>query len=75
MTMPRGSRKKSIEDQIAEVDSKINELLEQKKQLLAEKEQEDIQQLLDAAKEAGISPAELVKQLKSQKEGATSDTI
>lgn len=73
--MPRGSRKKSIEDQIAEVDSKINELLEQKKQLLAEKEQEDIQQLLDAAKEAGISPAELVKQLKSQKEGATSDTI
>jgi TolA-binding protein len=46
MTMPRGSRKKSIEDQIAEVDSKINELQEQKKQLLAEKEQEDIRHCL-----------------------------
>ncbi len=73
--MPRGSRKKSIEDQIAEVDSKINELQEQKKQLLAEKEQEDIRQLLDAAKEAGISPAELVQQLKSQKVESPSNTI
>ncbi len=72
--MPRGSRKKSIEDQIAEVDSKINELQEQKKQLLAEKDRKN-RQLLDAAKEAGISPAELVQQLKSQKVESPSNTI
>lgn len=60
--MPRGNRK-TTEEQISEIDLKINELNEQKKQLLVKKEQEDIQKLLDAAKEAGVSPAELVKKL------------
>lgn len=73
--MARGSRKKSTDDQLAEVEKKIKEYQEQRKQLLAQKEQEDIQELIDAAKEAGISPAELVKQLKSQKEATPSDTI
>lgn len=73
--MARGSRKKSTDDQIAEVENKIKEYQEKRKQLLAQKEQEDIQELLDAAKEAGVSPAELVQQLKSQKEGSPSDTI
>ena len=60
--MPRGSRK-TIEERVSEIDLKINELNEQKKLLLEKKEQEDIQELLEAAKEAGVSPAELVKKL------------
>jgi len=35
--MPRGPRKRSLEEQIADVDSKIQELQEKKKQLLAAK--------------------------------------
>lgn len=53
--------------QISDIDKKIQELQEKKKQLQAEKDQEAIQQLLDAAKETGITPAELVKQLAEQK--------
>ncbi|CAB1254353.1 conserved protein of unknown function [Ruminococcaceae bacterium BL-6] len=68
--MPRGPRKRSLEEQIADVDSKIQELQEKKKQLLAAKEQEDIRQLLEAAREAGTTPAELVKRLRSQKESS-----
>ena len=59
--MPRGSRK-SIEDQIADVETKIQELQAKKKELLEAKEQEDIRRLLDAVKEAGTTPEELVKQ-------------
>ena len=39
--MPRGSRKKPIEEQIADVESKIQELQTKKKELLEAKEQED----------------------------------
>ena len=60
--MSRGSRK-SIEEQIADVDSKIQELQEKKKELIAAKEQEDIRKLLDAVRKAGTTPEELVKQL------------
>ncbi|MET0016687.1 hypothetical protein [Oscillibacter sp.] len=66
--MPRGSRKKPIEEQIADVESKIQELQTKKKELLEAKEQEDIRRLLDAVKEAGTTPEELVKQLLSQNE-------
>jgi flagellar basal body P-ring protein FlgI len=65
ITMPRGSRK-SIEEQIADVETKIQELQAKKKELLQVKEQEDIRRLLDAVKEAGTTPEELVKQLLSQ---------
>ena len=65
--MPRGSRK-SIEEQIADVETKIQELQAKKKELLQVKEQEDIRRLLDAVKEAGTTPEELVKQLLSQNE-------
>jgi len=65
--MPRGVRK-SIEDQISDIDQKIQELQEKKKQLQTEKEQEEVRQLLDAAKELGLTPAELVKQLSVKKE-------
>ena len=63
--MPRGSRK-SIEEQIADVETKIQELQAKKKELQQVKEQEDIRRLLDAVKEAGTTPEELVKQLLSQ---------
>ena len=53
--------------QISDTDRKIQEFQEKKKQLLEEKDQEAIRQLLDAAKETGITPAELVKQLAEQK--------
>jgi len=65
ITMPRGSRK-SVEEQIADVETKIQELQAKKKELLQVKEQEDIRRLLDAVKEAGTTPEELVKQLLSQ---------
>lgn len=61
--MARGVRRKTIEEQIADIDSQMKELKEKKKELLAAKEQEDIRKLLDAAKEAGMTPAELVKKL------------
>lgn len=64
--MPRGTRK-SIDEQISEIDLKIQELQEKKKQLLEAKEQEDIRQLLDAAKESGLTPADLVKKLAEKK--------
>jgi len=63
--MPRGSRK-PIEEQIADVETKIQELQAKRKELLQVKEQEDIRRLLDAVKEAGTTPEELVKQLLSQ---------
>ena len=65
--MPRGSRK-PIEEQIADVETKIQELQAKRKELLQVKEQEDIRRLLDAVKEAGTTPEELVKQLLSQNE-------
>jgi flagellar basal body P-ring protein FlgI len=65
ITMPRGSRK-PIEEQIADVETKIQELQAKRKELLQVKEQEDIRRLLDAVKEAGTTPEELVKQLLSQ---------
>lgn len=74
--MARGVRKKAKtkEEQIAEVEMQIKALHEQKKQLLAEKKQEDIDQLLSAAKEAGYTPAELVKKL-TLKENMPEETI
>lgn len=60
--MPRGNRK-SFDEQISDIDLKIQELQEKKKQLLEAKEQEDIRQLLEAAKESGLTPADLVKKL------------
>jgi len=65
--MPRGTRK-SIDEQISDIDLKIQELQEKKKQLLEAKEQEDIRQLLEAAKESGFTPADLVKKLTEEKE-------
>lgn len=60
--MPRGVRK-SIDEQISDIDLKIQELQEKKKQLQEAKEQENIRQLLDAVKESGLTPADLVKKL------------
>jgi septal ring factor EnvC (AmiA/AmiB activator) len=60
--MPRGKRK-SLEEQIADVDQQISKLTERKKALEEQKRQEDVQKLLDAAKKAGLSPEELVQKL------------
>lgn len=60
--MPRGVRK-SLEEQIAEIDRQIEELTELKAKLQKQKDQEDIRKLLEAAKEVGLSPEELVKKL------------
>lgn len=53
--------------QISDIDLRIQELQGKKKQLLEEKDHEAIQQLMDAAKEAGLTPTELVQQLSEQK--------
>ncbi|HEX3027347.1 MAG TPA: hypothetical protein VHR42_09015 [Clostridia bacterium] len=50
-----------------DIDQKIQELQEKKKQLQGEKEQQEVQQLLEAARATGLTPAELVKQLAEQK--------
>lgn len=64
--MPRGVRK-SIEEQISDINRKIQELHEKKEQLQAEKEKQEVQQLLEAARATGLTPAELVKRLAEQK--------
>jgi NAD-specific glutamate dehydrogenase len=65
--MPRGVRKQpvSLENQIAEVTDQIKQLQDKKKKLLAEKEQQDINLLMAAVKESGLTPEELVAKLKS----------
>lgn len=60
--MPRGKRK-SLEEQIAAIDQKVSQLTEYKKQLLKQKEQEDVKKLLDAASKAGMTPEALVEKL------------
>lgn len=60
--MPRGKRK-SLEEQIAEIDQKIAQLTDIKKELQEQKEKDDIKKLLDAASKAGVTPEALVKKL------------
>lgn len=60
--MPRGKRK-TLEEQIADVDQQISKLTELKKNLEEQKRQEDMQKLLDAAKKAGLTPEQLVQKL------------
>jgi septal ring factor EnvC (AmiA/AmiB activator) len=68
--MPPGFRKpkilKSISEQIAEIDEQIANLKVKKKELIAEQEKQAIAQLLEAAKSAGKTPAELVAELSSK---------
>jgi septal ring factor EnvC (AmiA/AmiB activator) len=60
--MPRGKRR-TLEEQIADVDQQISKLTELKKNLEEQKRQEDVQKLLDAAKKSGLTPEELVQKL------------
>jgi len=66
--MPRGRRKavKTIAEQIAEIDQQIADLQSKKNELLDLQEQEAIKQLLEAAKTAGKTPMELVVELTKQ---------
>lgn len=60
--MPRGKRR-TLEEQIADVDQQVSKLTELKKNLEEQKRQEDVQKLLDAAKKSGLTPEELVQKL------------
>lgn len=63
--MPRGVKRQkgSIAEQVASIDSQIELLKTQRKVLLEKQEREAVEQLLNAAKAAGKTPAELVAEL------------
>ena len=63
--MPRGVRK-TLDEQIADIDRQISELTELKKKLKDQKEQEDIRRLLDAVKKSGLTPEQLVEKLAAE---------
>lgn len=63
--MPRGVRK-TLDEQIADIDRQISELTELKKKLMDQKEQEDIRKLLDAVKKSGLTPEQLVEKLAAE---------
>lgn len=60
--MPRGVRK-TLDEQINDIDRQISELTELKKKLKDQKEQEDIHKLLDAVRKSGLTPEQLVEKL------------
>lgn len=62
--MPRGRKpNKSVEEQIKEIDLAIEELKDKRKKLVKDQEALAVAQLIEAAKAAGKTPAELVAEL------------
>lgn len=55
--------KTSLEEQIKEIDFRIGDLQERKKQLIVAKEREDLRMFVEAAEKNGLTPAELARQL------------
>jgi hypothetical protein len=55
--------KTNLEEQIKEIDFKIGNLQERKKQLIVAKEREDLRMFVEDAKKNGLTPAELARQL------------
>lgn len=53
----------SLEEQIKEIDTKITDLQERKKQLIVAKEREELRRFVETAEKNGLSPAELARQL------------
>lgn len=53
----------SLEEQIKEIDTKITDLQERKKQLMVAKEREELRKFVETAEKNGLSPAELARQL------------
>lgn len=53
----------SLEEQIKEIDTKITDLQERKKQLMVAKEREELRRFVETAEKNGLSPAELARQL------------
>ena len=53
----------SLEEQIKEIDTKITDLQERKKQLMVAKEREELRRFVETAEKKGLSPAELARQL------------
>ena len=56
----------SLEEQIEEVDLRIRNLQERKKQLMIEKEREELRLFVEAAEKKGLTPKELAKLLLAQ---------
>ena len=63
--MPRGP-KKSIEEKIVDIDKKIAELIEEKKDLMDKKEQESKVELLKIIDKSGLSTEELLELIESK---------
>ncbi|MEY8355819.1 hypothetical protein AALB39_21010 [Lachnospiraceae bacterium 54-53] len=53
----------SLEEQIEEMDLKIQDLQKRKKQLMIEKERKELRLFVEAAEKEGVTPAELAKRL------------
>lgn len=53
----------SLEEQIKEIDTKITDLEDRKRQLVVAKEREELRRFVEAAEKNGLTPAELAMQL------------
>jgi hypothetical protein len=53
----------SLEEQIKEIDTKITDLQDRKRQLVVAKEREELRRFVEAAEKDGLTPAELAMQL------------
>lgn len=53
----------SLEEQIKEIDTKITDLQDRKRQLVVAKEREELRSFVEAAEKSGLTPAELAMQL------------
>lgn len=53
----------SLEEQIKEIDTKITDLQDRKRQLVVAKEREELRRFVEAAEKNGLTPAELAMQL------------
>ncbi|RKD33383.1 hypothetical protein [Lacrimispora algidixylanolytica] len=53
----------SLEEQIKEIDTKITDLQDRKRQLVVAKEREELRRFVEAAEKNGLTPEELAMQL------------
>lgn len=53
----------SLEEQIKEIDTKITDLEDRKRQLVVAKEREELRRFVEAAEKNGLTPEELAMQL------------
>jgi hypothetical protein len=53
----------SLEEQIKEIETKITDLQDRKRQLVVAREREELRRFVEAAEKNGLTPAELAMQL------------